>query len=238
MQFRGFVLPILFAILLVSCQSKTEGTPNDKLAPGIQKVVVNEVVAGKSYTYLRVNENTEEYWLAIASMKVKEDDILYYSYGLEMKDFKSKELDRTFESIYFVSNISHDPDLILTQQAAAPSHGGQSSVKPEKINISPLKGTITLAELFSNKDQYEGQRITIKGKVVKYNAEIMGSNWLHIQDGTSDGENYDITVTTNEVVKVGDVVTIEAKVELNKDFGAGYFYQIILEDGKIQKTSN
>ena len=72
----------------------------------------------------------------------------------------------------------------------------------------------------------------IKGQVTKFSPNIMGKNWVHIQDGTNDSGNYDLTVTTNDVVKVGDVVTFEGTIVLKKDFGAGYFYEVIMEDAK------
>ena len=34
--------------------------------------------------------------------------------------------------------------------------------------------------------------------------------------------------------KVGDVVTVTGVVRLDKDFGAGYVYKVLIEDGSIQ----
>jgi len=34
--------------------------------------------------------------------------------------------------------------------------------------------------------------------------------------------------------KVGDIVTIEGKIALNKDFGYGYVYDVIIEDATIK----
>ena len=78
--------------------------------------------------------------------------------------------------------------------------------------------------------------MTIRAKVVKYNAGIMGKNWLHLRDGSgkADKDN-DLTVTSNDVAKVGDVVVIKGAVRTDKDFGAGYAYPVIVEDAKIAK---
>ncbi len=106
---------------------------------------------------------------------------------------------------------------------------------PKKTNINQTDGTITLAELFANKDTYANKTIKIRGEVKKYNSKIMGKNWIHIQDGTEYlGEN-DLTITSQMEVKTGDVVTIEGKITLDKDFGSGYFYKIIMEEGKIME---
>ena len=41
------------------------------------------------------------------------------------------------------------------------------------------------------------------------------------------------TVTTKDAVQGGDVVTVKGFLHLNRDFGAGYVYPVIIEDAKI-----
>jgi hypothetical protein len=62
----------------------------------------------------------------------------------------------------------------------------------------------------------------------------MNKNWVHLQDGTRDGDNWDLAITTQDIVKTGDIVVFEGVVALNKDFGAGYVYDVILEDAKLK----
>ena len=71
---------------------------------------------------------------------------------------------------------------------------------------------------------------TMRGKVTKVNSGILGKNWVHIQDGTEAEGNFDLTVTTQETAKVGDVVVVQGKITLNKDFGSGYKYDVIMEE--------
>ena len=75
----------------------------------------------------------------------------------------------------------------------------------------------------------------MRGKVVKYNAMIMGKNWLHLRDGSGsdDKSNNDLTVTTATPAKLGDTVLVTGNVSTNRDFGAGYKYTVILEDAKV-----
>lgn len=61
----------------------------------------------------------------------------------------------------------------------------------------------------------------------------MRKNWVHIQDGTEYNDEFDLTLTTNNLVKVGDIITIEGKVFLNRDFGYGYFYNVIIENALL-----
>ena len=109
----------------------------------------------------------------------------------------------------------------------------QPAVAKEELKVTPAAGGITIAEIYAKKDSYAGKSVKIKGEVVKFNAEIMGKNWLHIQDGTKNNADFDLTITTSDVVKVGDIVTFEGVVAVNKDFGAGYSYDVIVEEGKL-----
>jgi hypothetical protein len=61
----------------------------------------------------------------------------------------------------------------------------------------------------------------------------MNKNWIHLQDGTEFDGQFDLTLTTDQQFEVGSVVTVEGKIALDKDFGYGYSYKVLLEDGKI-----
>ncbi|MFZ5875940.1 MAG: OB-fold nucleic acid binding domain-containing protein [Nitrospirota bacterium] len=104
--------------------------------------------------------------------------------------------------------------------AAAPTMAGDTKVK----NIETL---------FAQKDKLSGQHIQISGKVVKVNNGIMGKNFFHLQDGSGNAPANDLTVTTQEMVKVGDQVTVTGLVTVNRDFGAGYSYPLILEEATV-----
>jgi len=101
--------------------------------------------------------------------------------------------------------------------------------------ISPAPGGMTVADVWAKRTAMAGKQVTVRGKVVKFNAQIMGRNWLHIQDGSGKAEDktHDLTVTTSSDVKVGDIVTVTGKVAVDKDFGAGYAYPVIVEDAVV-----
>jgi hypothetical protein len=63
----------------------------------------------------------------------------------------------------------------------------------------------------------------------------MEKNWVHIQDGTDYEGEFDLTITTSRSVSVGDTVTFEGTIALEKDFGYGYFYNILMEEGDLIK---
>lgn len=132
-----------------------------------------------------------------------------------------------------------------TLPAGHPSISGNESgiqrpaaAKPAQVDltgIKPAKDGKTVQQIVDGKAKLEGKTVTVRGKVVKYNGGIMGKNWLHIRDGSgsADNGNNDLTITTAAETKVGDTVLVTGKISLNKDFGAGYKYAIILEDAQV-----
>ncbi len=105
-----------------------------------------------------------------------------------------------------------------------------------KYDFVRAKDAMSLDKLFKNKAGYAGKNVIVSGKVVKVNSGIMNRNWIHIQDGTNcKDKKCDITITTSENILLGSEINIEGKLVLDKDFGAGYKYDLILEDGKVMK---
>ncbi len=245
MNFKIQFMRLLIALFLIasmtlsSCvQKKKEPVKPIDTNTLMHQVTVNEIIQTDSYTYLRVEENGKEFWMAVNSQKVSEGDKYYYDSPLEMKNFNSKALDRTFETIFFVQNFSTEPIKATTSNPMAGKTSPQGKAIEDynsDIDIQPVDGGLTIAQLYESKADYSNKTVKVKGKVVKVNLNIMGRNWLHIQDGTKFGESYDLTFTSDETAQVGDVIIVEGVVVLDKDFGAGYFYELILERGKIIK---
>jgi len=232
---RLFFIQIGIILLMSNCQGQNQEQSNTNNS-NVHKAIVQEVIQTSSYTYLRVKENDKENWLAVPKMQVELGGTYYYEGGMEMKDFHSKELGRNFESVFFLEKVSTSADG--TKKVAPPTSpytsNNTSPVKPtitkSEITVEPAEGCITIAELFSNKEKYAGEIVKIRGQVTKYNASIMKRNWIHIQDGTEHNGKFDLVATSNMEFKVGNIVTIEGKVTLNKDFGYGYSYEILLEE--------
>ncbi len=101
------------------------------------------------------------------------------------------------------------------------------------LNTFAADAAKTIEAVYKDKAKLEGKQVTVKGKVVKVNNGIMGRNFLHIQDGTGGKDNNDLSVTSTQTAQVGDKVTIAGKVVLNKDFGSGYNYPLIVEEASV-----
>jgi hypothetical protein len=237
MKFNGSLTFLIAVILMVvvSCKSKNSRGDEVNLAPGTHRIKVEEVLQTSNYTYIRAKEKDREIWLAIARQEVKEGETYYYAQEMEMKNFPSKELKRTFESIYFVQTFSPQPIAMVNNRPAVSPGSKNASPDKKEVKVEPAAGGITISQLYEKRNSFSGKKVIIRGEVVKFNTEIMGKNWAHIQDGTSNGEDYDLTVTTKDIVKVGDVVTFEGTITLDKDFGAGYSYPVIMEDATLGK---
>ena len=218
----------LFLLIFSACESKNE--PAENLPAGYRGVEVLEHTDAQNYTYMRVSENDNEYWIAVPQMTVKDGDILYFSKSMEMKNFNSKSLNRTFESILFVEDISTTVNEATPEVMEHPKVNTSDKVD---LKVEPLSDGKTIAQIYSEKESLAGKTVRLRGMVTKYNPEIMGMNWLHLQDGTGE-ENFDITVTTKDPAETGKLVIVEGTVSLNKDFGSGYSYALIVENAKVK----
>jgi len=235
-QMRYLFLLVAATVIFSACESESGKTNYRAMNPNLRQVEVTEIIQTPSYTYLNLKEEGDAYWAAIS----RRDDIVdggtyYFDNFMEMKNFQSKELDKTFESIYFIEEFSDapfPPAGMVQQQSSGSNVVGDMEIE----NIEPVEGGITISELLSNKGKYEGKTIKIRGKVVKYTDMVMGKNWIHIQDGTRSGDDYDLTVTSTGTCDVGDIVTVEGNIILDQDFGYGYVYDVILENGVILES--
>jgi len=136
-----------------------------------------------------------------------------------------------FLPVILLSCNSNRGPVLADQGSVSP--GQQLSQPPGKGLSEPSEATVSIAGLYSQKENYEGRVITVKGRVVKVNPAIMGLNWVHIQDGTGDEGSNDLTVTSTQEFKVGDEVAVKGRIALDKDFGYGYFYEVLMENGEL-----
>lgn len=245
MKYRIYLRLMSFVLILLSCNSKptvvepVKSTSADNPVTEADKTVshkitVEDVLQTKKYTYLKVaEENLQSYWIAISKADVNKGDKCIYTGGLKMKGFKSNELDRIFDEVILVSNISRQgaPNESLVNESLSEMQNAEKTVKQEKI--IPVKGATNISDILANPSKYEGKLITVTGRCTKINHQIMNRNWIHLEDGSKDHK--EITITSQDVLDIGAVGIFEGKISLNKDFGAGYKYEVIMEEAKMKK---
>ncbi len=208
-------------------------------APGVgsgdvHQVIANEILQTERYTYLNVTEGNHKFWIATAKKEAAKGKTYFYKGGLMKTNFESLEFKRTFDTIYLVGNIidaAEHPGGNIAPTASSDNTSMSPNPAITQANATPPKDAVKLSDLFKNKAKYGGQIITVSGKCVKVNNGIMGKNWVHIEDGSkSGGKMLNLTITTMINIPVGSNVALKGKITLNKDFGAGYKYDIIMED--------
>ena len=229
------LFPVIGLFVLLSLNSMSQHS--DKFVEShsdIHKVMVMEVLQTTSYTYLKVLDGNKMQWLAVPRMEAKHGETYYYKGGNEMKNFRSSQLNRVFDSVLFLGGIvSANPGKSMN----ADSTFSFSDSIPESdrivLEVKITEDQTTIAQLFSNSKKYTDHTVTVKGKVTRFSQSIMGKNWVHLQDGTEYNGDFDLVITTHDTVIVGNIYKFEGVIATDKDFGYGYFYSVLLEDAKI-----
>ena len=245
-----FVIMIFISAAAFAATEKAAPMPKqeasltaDASAGSLSGKVVETMNAG-GYTYVSLEKNGKKTWAAVPQMQVTVGQEISLQPGQEMRNFTSKSLNKTFESIIF----SGGPAAAQGSQAMPAGHGvPKDTTTVSKVtatadkNVKVEKATgadaYTVGEIFSKRTSLDKKTAVVRGKVVKVSAGIMGKNWIHVQDGTGDaseGTNK-LVVTSDDMPAVGDVVTVKGTVSKDKDFGAGYKYNVIMEKASISK---
>lgn len=244
----------LWVISAVVCAGEMPG----KSSGGSVHGTVQEVLNVSNFSYLRMKTGEGEIWAAVVNAAVKKGDVVTIDDAVVMKNFTSKQLKRTFPSIVFgdLRGSESAASAAASMQAPAmppaenaPRSGALSSAYPivptkkldvimqdERVSKASGANAYTVAEVFQQAATLKDKPVVVRGKVVKYNPEIMGKNWVHLRDGTgsSADETNDLLVATTSTAKVGDIVTAKGVVHTDKDLGMGYSYKALLEDASLQ----
>lgn len=246
---------IVFSTLVLADQKPAAAPPKSAVTGEVM-----EVINVANFTYLRLKTGNGEIWAAIVQSQVQQGATVTIENAIVMSNFESKALKRTFPSILFgsLSGATATPSTAMQSgQPAAPSAnsspsasgsklmGMSSSLMPKKmestgdVHVKKASGkdAHTVAEVMTKGAELKDKTVEVRGKVVKYNAGIMGKNWIHLRDGSGsvEKETNDILVTSANPANLGDIITAKGVVHTDKDFGAGYSYKVLIEDATIQK---
>jgi hypothetical protein len=222
-------------------------SPPDAASPAAAESIAGTIVEtmdAAGYTYVLVDTGTRKVWAAGPRTAVAVGEKVELPSGMAMRDFHSKTLDRSFDLIFFVSSfggVGRAPAAAAgsSASAAAAGHGSPhretAAVPPLDLSdIEKASGGHTVAELFAGKEALEGVETAVRGRVVKFNAGIMGRNWIHIRDGSGSEGRDDLTVTTGDSARVGDLVVVRGTLRTNQDFGHGYSYDVLIEKATVE----
>ena len=225
---------LILIIVFASCnRNQKKYYSENTLLTNEKKFRVKEVVQANKYTYFKVDENSNERWVAVTKTDANVGDVYYYDEAMQMNNFHSRDLDKTFDVIFFINQISKMP-FSESNAGGMPPHSGKVQTKQRgNLSIDKEEDELTIAQIFANSSAYAQKEVKIRGKVVKVNKDVMGKNWIHIQDGTKTGDSYDLTITSQDLPSVNDEVIFKGIVSIDRDFGSGYYYDVILEDAEL-----
>lgn len=211
---------------------------------------VLETMDAGGYTYMKLQTATGETWVATPQTPVKVGQTVTVDPQMTNENFESSSLKRTFDRIVFATMAGGNASAPTMPPAGMGGMGGMMGggtpadhMKPKvdvgDVNVPKAEGAnaYTVSDIWTSRTTLGGKDVAVRGKVVKFLGGIMGTNFVHVRDGSGSdakGDN-DLTITTNEQLAVGDVVTITGKVSVDKDLGAGYKYPVIVENATVTK---
>ncbi len=246
---KKFFMFSLIILLFTGCNAKesvnTKKSENSaKKISKFEGVVVSTADASR-YTYIEYKATDGKvYWAAVPQTKVKKGDKIKLLGAMPMQDFNAKALGKHFDLIFFAQQVMVNGAFAENDEntSAMPNdaiHSGKTNPNIEKnmasvdvSGIKKVKGGYTIKELIEKADSLNGKTVKFSGVVVKFSPNIMGKNWVHLKDAST---NEDITLTTKETFKVGEKVVVQGKLVKDKDFGYGYYYKVLIEEGKKVK---
>ena len=218
-------------LLSIACGCAEQNPPTAPPAPEQHAAISGTVVAtmdARSYTYVQIDTGAETLWAAGPKTPISVGDTVTLAPGTLMRDYHSETFDRTFAQIYFVPAINADT-------CPAPHAAPQGSTPPAPAalaaELQPLPGGYTIAALRQQRDQLDGMQVAVRGVITKVNEQIMGRNWVHLQDTATDGA--DLTVTTTQPAAAGQTVIVRGTLACDRDFGYGYTYDILVENAQL-----
>jgi hypothetical protein len=234
---KNYIISKFLVLILVSISFGCKDNGNYQSVPTkkkiendskTHKVIAKAIEKAGMYNYVKVEENNKEFWIAIPERDITLGDTYFYKGGMKMVDFESKELDKVFEEVWFIDALFDKEPKVYR-----PVISDKNTVTSTMDIIEQPKNGTSIESLLKNSEALLNKTVLIKGKVVKVNRNILNRNWVHIQDGTSFDTKSEVTITTLDTLNKGDIVTFRGLVTLNKDFGYGYVYPVLIEDGKL-----
>jgi hypothetical protein len=226
------------------------------LEPGNLGGRVAEVIQVSNYTYVRVeSQGGTEFWAAVTSTQLSEGDVVKFEGADLMSNFESKELGRVFPQIYFGRLAGETTARADGKQSDLQGHGHfapptaeegaaakkAASLLAESVEVTPAKraeGPLgrNIAEIYAQAEELSGKKVRVSGTVVKLTRNVMGTNFLHIRDGSGDAvkQTHDLVLKVeNDPPNLGIEALFEGTVAEDIDLGAGYSYPVLLEDARV-----
>lgn len=158
-KFLVFFTLLLIHISLVFSQVSS---PSGQLT---HKCVVQEILQTTKYTYVyvneKINENDSLQWLALPIFVPVLGDTYYFDNGLQMGEFYSKELNKTFSKVLFLGGLSKTSQFIADKSSTSDSLNSEEL--PEQETIFKKQHSVVVLEVLQTQN-YTYLRVLEKKK--------------------------------------------------------------------------
>ncbi len=241
------ILIVFFVMIFsVSPVLPEDKSPPEKMETMAHTGTVKEIHGTDIYIYIRIEEEGKEVWLAVMSDLIKDNfivgDKVEYLGGDLIKEFNSRTLDKTFDSLFFVTHIRKYTKSPESIQSYRRNNDRKQNSSIHKEVREPVKGEIksaiwrkSIEEIFSGKDNLKNKTVVLKARVMRVSRNILGKSWVTLQDGTGSAPDNKITAVTRDAVSEGDLLTVEGILRTDVDLGSGYKYKVLIEEAKFTK---
>ncbi|MBC8413344.1 MAG: hypothetical protein ISR96_11445 [Nitrospira sp.] len=240
------ILSVLAAAVMILSSSLLYAQDYEQPAPEkVFKGTLKSTKPAGNYTYLQLDIEGKDQWVATMTKslnpKMLVGDTIEFNNALLMKGFESSTSGDVFETILLVPQVTvlgkdmaamPQDDTHAKIQAKAPA---QAASEPKSGEIKKAKSGKTISEIYENAEALKGLEVTVRGRVMKVNKNILKNNWIMIMDGSGSAPEDNIFVVTKELVDIGDEFTVTGKVNTNVSLGGGYDYRVLIEDGSFTK---
>lgn len=232
---KPFIAAALMTCSLGAAQSVMAGPATQAVEVANLHGPVVEVIEAAGYTYVAIDVDGEKVWAAGPAAPLQKGQVIGFSTKMPMANFRSKSLNRDFGTLYFVDGFITEDGKKTAKMSAAHGSNAVNAPKGTPVGkvakaIEKVDGGKTIAEIYEQKANLNGKTTKVRGEVTKFTADILGKNWVHIRDSST---KTDLTVTMQATTHVGAVIVLEGKLAVEKDYGYGYVYPVIMEEAKI-----
>jgi predicted heme/steroid binding protein len=203
----------------------------------VRYATVLSVEDAGGYRYLKVDENGTIRWVAISRAPVKKGDRIGYDTRTVMRNFTSKALGKTFEQIIFANELYLPSSPTIPTLKSALRSNGAKLYDDNATEDFVEKPFYTVEEVHRWRKKLDGKKIAVKGKVYKVSKGIMKRDWVHVGDGTGSEQALtdDLVFTAQNVeLERGAHVIAEGKITVERNFGFGYFYDVLVEEASFK----
>ena len=183
--------------------------------------VVREVLAGDGSTLLRIETDAGDRWAAITGEAPALGSRVAIVEAVRLVRHHSKALDRTFEELW-LGRLANDFNSL---RADVPASYPQA-IAPE----------VAIDAVRRDRAQLGGTSVVVRGVVAKVTRRVLGKDWVHLRDASTGAEGAALVVTTTDAVEPGQIVTARGRLAVDAEIGAGYRYDVLLQDAKVQQA--